>query len=95
MARRDITLSVDIAAPVETVWGVVTDWESQGDWMLGTGVRVTRGDGASVGSELAATTGVGPLGVAERLGAADAGARPGAEAPVARDTGKHDVVEVA
>ena len=67
MARRDITLSVDIAAPVETVWGVVTDWEAQGDWMLGTAVRVTRGDGASVGSELAATTGVGPLGFTDTM----------------------------
>ena len=67
MARRDITLSVDIAAPVETVWGVVTDWESQGDWMLGTAVRVTRGDGTSLGSELAATTGVGPLGFTDTM----------------------------
>lgn len=67
MPRRDITLSVDIAAPVETVWGVVTDWEAQGDWMLGTSVRVTRGDGVSIGSELAATTGVGPLGVTDTM----------------------------
>ena len=60
MARREITVSVDVDAPVETVWGEVTDWESQGEWMLGTAVKVTRGDGTSVGSELAATTGVGP-----------------------------------
>ena len=67
MARREITVSVDIDAPVETVWAVVTDWESQGDWMLGTVVKVTRGDGRSIGSEVAATTGVGPLGVTDTM----------------------------
>ena len=67
MARREITLSVDVDAPAGTVWDVVTDWESQGEWMLGTSVRVTRGDGAGVGSELAATTGVGPLGVTDTM----------------------------
>ena len=63
----DITVSVDIDAPVDTVWAAVTDWESQGEWMLGTAVRVTRGDGASLGSELSATTGVGPLGVTDTM----------------------------
>ncbi len=67
MARREITVTVDVDAPVETVWGVVTDWENQGDWMLGTAVRVTHGDGVSVGSVLAATTGVGPLGVTDTM----------------------------
>lgn len=67
MPRRDITLSVDIAAPMETVWRVVTDWEGQGDWMLGTTVRVTRGDGVSVGSELAATSAVGPIGFTDTM----------------------------
>jgi carbon monoxide dehydrogenase subunit G len=67
VARREITVSVDVDAPVETVWAEVTDWESQGEWMLGTQVRVVRGDGASVGSELAATTGVGPLAVTDTM----------------------------
>ena len=67
MARREITVSVDVDAPVEAVWREVTDWESQGEWMLGTEVHVTKGDGTSVGSELAATTGVGPLGVTDTM----------------------------
>ena len=67
MAVRDLTVSVPIDAPVSTVWGVVTDWETQGEWMLGTAVRVTGGDGVSLGSELAATTGVGPLGVTDTM----------------------------
>jgi len=67
MARREITVSVDVDAPVETVWREVTDWEAQGEWMLGTSVKVTRGDGTSIGSELAATTGLGPLGVTDTM----------------------------
>lgn len=67
MAVADITVSVDVDAPVGTVWAAVTDWENQRDWMLGTDVTVTRGDGVSLGSELAATTGVGPLGVTDTM----------------------------
>ena len=67
MAVADITVSVDVDAPVATVWAAVTDWENQGEWMLGTDVSVVRGDGVSVGSELAATTGVGPLGVTDTM----------------------------
>lgn len=67
MATRDITISVDVDAPIEATWAAVTDWERQGEWMLGTAVRVTGGDGVSVGSELSATTGVGPLGVTDTM----------------------------
>ncbi|WP_433801897.1 SRPBCC family protein [Actinomycetospora sp. CA-084318] len=67
MATRDITVGVDIDAPADVVWKAVTDWEGQSEWMLGTGVRVTKGDGVGVGSELAATTGVGPLGVTDTM----------------------------
>jgi len=67
VALRDITISVDVRAPAPTVWRVVTDWEGQGEWMLGTTVHVTRGDGASLGSELAAVTGVGPLAVTDPM----------------------------
>ncbi|MDF2975749.1 MAG: Polyketide cyclase / dehydrase and lipid transport [Actinomycetospora sp.] len=67
MARREISVSVDIDAPVETVWAEVTDWESQGEWMLGTDVRVTEGDGKTPGTRVAAFTGIGPLGVMDRI----------------------------
>ena len=67
MAVRDLTVSVPVDAPVSTVWGVVTDWETQGEWMLSTAVRVTVGDGVSLGSELSATTGVGPFGVTDTM----------------------------
>jgi uncharacterized protein YndB with AHSA1/START domain len=67
MARREISVSVDIDAPVETVWAEVMDWESQGEWMLGTRVRVTKGDGKTPGTEVAAFTGVGPVGVTDSI----------------------------
>jgi len=67
MARREITVSVDVDAPVETVWREVTDWEAQGEWMMGTTVRVTQGDGVSPGTRVAAFTGVGPLGVTDTM----------------------------
>lgn len=67
MARREITVSVDVDAPVETVWREATDWESQGEWMLATSVRVTHGDGVSTGTEVAAVTGVGPITVTDTM----------------------------
>jgi hypothetical protein len=67
VARAEIAESVDIDAPVETVWREVMDWESQGEWMLGTRVRVTHGDGVSPGTRVAAFTGLGPLGVTDHI----------------------------
>ena len=36
---------IDVDAPPERVWAVLTDWEAQGKWMLATDVR-TVGDSA-------------------------------------------------
>lgn len=58
----EIALSVDVAAPPEVVFDALTDWTSQGEWMTGTTVRVTAGDGQSVGSQILARTALGPLG---------------------------------
>jgi uncharacterized protein YndB with AHSA1/START domain len=57
-----VELDVEIAAPPEVVFAAITDWPAQGEWMLGTRVEVRSGDGRSVGSELAAWTGAGPVG---------------------------------
>ncbi len=43
------------------------DWDRQSEWVLGTRVGVTGGDGSSVGSTVAAVTGVGPLGVRDTM----------------------------
>lgn len=58
----DFVLSVDVAAPAGTTWLALTDWPRQHEWMLGTRVSVVRGDGRSVGSRLAAFTGVRGVG---------------------------------
>ncbi|UZJ23968.1 SRPBCC family protein [Rhodococcus antarcticus] len=56
-----------VAAPAQVLWDAVVDWPAQGEWMLGTHVRVSRGDGESVGSELAAYSGVRPLGFLDTM----------------------------
>jgi hypothetical protein len=67
MKTVSLTMRVDVDPPPETVFAAATDWERQGEWMLGTTVRVRRGDGRSVGSELAAVTGIGGIGVTDRM----------------------------
>jgi hypothetical protein len=57
-----VALDVVVDAPVDVVFNSFTDWPAQGEWMLGTRVEVRRGDGRSVGSEIAAWTGAGPAG---------------------------------
>ena len=63
----NLTVRVDVDAPPETVFAAATDWERQGEWMLGTAVRIRRGDGRSVGSELAALTGVAGIGITDSM----------------------------
>jgi len=63
----NLTMRVDVDAPPETVFAAATDWERQGEWMLGTTVRIRRGDGRSVGSEVEALTGVRGVGVTDSM----------------------------
>jgi hypothetical protein len=63
----NLTLRIDIEAPPETVFAAATDWQRQGEWMLATTVRVRRGDGRSVGSEVDAHTGIRGIGVTDRM----------------------------
>jgi carbon monoxide dehydrogenase subunit G len=68
VTRVELTVPVDVAASPEAVWQKVTDWERQGDWMLGTRVRTTSGgDGRRLGATVEAVTGIGPLGVTDRM----------------------------
>ncbi len=66
-AREELPVPVEVDAPAAVVWDYVTDWERQGEWMLGTRVRITGGDGRGVGTTLHAVTGVGPLGVPDTM----------------------------
>jgi len=60
--RAELTVPVDVEAPAARVWAAVTDWPGQGEWMLGTVVRVDgAGDGRALGARLTAVTGAGPL----------------------------------
>lgn len=66
-SRVELPVPVEVDAPAGAVWAYVTDWERQGEWMLGTRVRVTGGDGRGVGTRLHAVTGVGPVGVPDTM----------------------------
>lgn len=63
----ELTVRVDVQAPPETVFAAATDWARQDEWILGTRVRVLRGDGRSVGSEIEAVTGVRGIGVTDSM----------------------------
>jgi carbon monoxide dehydrogenase subunit G len=55
-----IAASVEVDAPPEATWAVLTDWTAQGSWMPMTKVEVTGGDGA-LGTEMTARSGLGRL----------------------------------
>ena len=62
-----LVLTVDVDAPVEQTWRGATDWDYQGEWMLGTTVRGTDQDGQGVGGGIEAFTGVGRLGFLDTM----------------------------
>ena len=50
-----------------TTWLALTDWSRQHEWLLGTEVHVIDGDGRSVGSKLAAFTGLRGVGFTDTM----------------------------
>ena len=64
-----LVLTVDVDAPVEQTWAGATDWDGQGEWMLGTDVRATARNGEGVGGGIEAFTGLTVRGA--RLGFLD------------------------
>lgn len=67
MIIREVSRSIRVPRSAEVVWSAATDWTAQGEWMIGTTVRVTGGDGRGPGSELAAFTGLGGVGVLDTM----------------------------
>jgi hypothetical protein len=67
MSGASIVLSVDVDADADATFAAATDWPGHRNWMLGTTAKSVKGDGASVGSQIRAVTGVGPLGVADSM----------------------------
>ncbi|MGW4483538.1 SRPBCC family protein [Amycolatopsis sp. NPDC004368] len=63
----DLILSVEVEAPAGTTWLALTDWPRQQEWVLGTTVRVLEGNGRSVGSKIAATTGIAGVGFTDTM----------------------------
>ena len=63
----DLELVVPVAAPAAAVFAGATDWDNQGQWMLGTRVKGTVQDGTGVGGGIEAFTGVGPLGFLDTM----------------------------
>lgn len=63
----EIELRVDVDAPAGAVWDAAVDWDTQGDWMLGTRVAGTAQGGRGVGGGIEAFTGLGPLGVLDTM----------------------------
>ncbi len=60
--RKRLQLTVDVPADPQTVFEAMTDWDRQHEWMLGTKVRAEAQQGQGVGGQIAAFTGVGPVG---------------------------------
>jgi hypothetical protein len=61
-----IAASVEIDAPAQATWTVLTDWAGQGSWMPMTTVAVTGGDGA-LGTEMTARSGLGKLALVDPM----------------------------
>ncbi|MDT7572695.1 MAG: hypothetical protein QOE05_2869 [Actinomycetota bacterium] len=62
-----LALFVDVDAPVEATWAAAVDWPRQGEWMLGTRVTPTGGNGQGVGARLEAFSGLGPIGFVDPM----------------------------
>jgi hypothetical protein len=62
-----LEVAVDIDAPPERTWAVVTDWGRQGEWMPMTNVSVTADHPMGVGATIRARSGVGPVGFVDPM----------------------------
>jgi len=66
----ELTERIDVDAPPERAWAVLTDWEAQGDWMLATDVQTVDGPAQRLHGRLAARTGL-PLPGGRHVGVLD------------------------
>src|SRR6266516_6847205 len=70
----ELSVSMEVRAPVDRVWAALTDWDRQGRWTLGTRVRGTVQDGRGFGGEIEAVTGIGRLRILDKMRVAPLGA---------------------
>jgi len=64
--RRHLVLDVVVDAPPERVFAALTDWTTQGQWMLGTRVW-SEGPAQGMGGRISAFTGSGRLGFLDTM----------------------------
>jgi uncharacterized protein YndB with AHSA1/START domain len=64
--RRHLVLDVVVDAPPERVFAALTDWSTQGEWMLGTRVW-SQGPAQGVGGQISAFTGAGRVGFLDTM----------------------------
>jgi carbon monoxide dehydrogenase subunit G len=62
-----LSATVDVDASPEHIWGLLTDWSRQGEWIPVTDVTVAGGPSAGLGTRLSGRTGVGPLGFTDPM----------------------------
>lgn len=61
--RVAVHASVEMDAPADRVWAMLTDWDRHGEWMPFTEAR----GGHEVGATLEGWTGVGPIGFLDTM----------------------------
>ena len=63
-----IRTTIQLDAPPDTVWQVITDWERQGDWMLeASDIVVVSSHREGIGVEAEATVRIGGLSTRDRI----------------------------
>lgn len=67
MSRAELTVRIAVDAPQAAVWDAVTDWPRQSEWMVATKVWLVEGDGRSIGSRIAARTGLAGIGLPDSM----------------------------
>ncbi len=67
----ELVVTVPVAAPAAQVFAALTDWDTQGEWMLGTRVTGVGPQRRASGDRLEAFTGVGPLGFLDTMVVSD------------------------
>lgn len=55
---KEFALTIEIDAPIETVWREIIDWEGQSEWMLATRVYDDQNSPIGIGHRLRAFTGL-------------------------------------
>lgn len=67
MRSREVKLKVMLPTDIDSAYAAITNWGKQSDWMLGTRVWLSAGDGKSIGSEVSAFTGIWKLGFLDTM----------------------------